>query len=91
MREEELRGFFSDFSVPCIWGSYSFDGIFDAPDELAAGGVVVSTEYTLLVKSNDIVGMRDGAVISVSGEQYEVRYARKIDDGKLTRLVLSKV
>ncbi len=88
----ELDVFFNDeFSSVAVFGSDEFKVIFDMPDEVIGGGLVISTEYVATVKSEDIISLIDGDVIAVNGEDYEIRQIRKIDDGKLSKLFLSKV
>lgn len=88
---ENLDVLFADFAVEVTKGSATFKALFDTPDDLVASGLVLSTEYTLTVKTVDVSGVVDGDVLSIDGVSYEVRQIRKIDDGALSRVVVSKV
>lgn len=90
MRNENLDVFFADFGVEVQWNASKFKGILDMPDELA-GDMVLSTEYILTVKTSDVVGLRDGNLLTVDNEDYRVRSCRKLEDGKLTGVMLGKV
>lgn len=88
---QDLDVLFVDFSSEVTWGSSRFSGLLDTPDELAGGGLVISTDYQLLAKSSDIEGIIDGEILTVDGVSFEVRQVRKIDDGALSRVLLSKI
>lgn len=87
----DLDILFSDFAVDVVWGGSTFKAIFDMPDEVLSGGLVISTEYLIMCKSSDIVGLLDGEVLTVGGVTYEVRQIRQVDDGKISRVLLSKI
>lgn len=90
MEGEILDVFFDDLGVEVTFGSSTFRGIFDMPDESIAGGLVLTTEYSVTVKSVDVVGVIAGDEFEINGELYEVRQVRKYDDGKLSHVALSK-
>lgn len=83
--------FFGPDAVDVTVGANSFKGLLDSPDESIADGMVISAEYVLTVKTSDISDLADLAEISVAGEQYEARKPLKIDDGRLSKVTLSKV
>ncbi len=87
---ENLDAFFDDFSVSVTFGATSFKGILDTPDDFV-GGVAVSTEYSLLVKSSNITTLEELDTVTIDGASYKVRAIRKVDDGKLSRVGLSKI
>lgn len=86
----DLDALFFDLADTVTIGSKSIKGIFDMPDELVGGGVVISRDYQLLVKSSDISALSDGDTLTVRSQIYEVRQIRQIDDGQLSRIMLSK-
>jgi hypothetical protein len=88
---ENLGAFLDDFGIVVTAGASTFKALFDIADDLVGGGVVISTDYVLTVRSTDIVGMVDGDTLSISSTNYEIRRILKIDDGALSRVVVSKV
>lgn len=90
---EDLDVFFGDElgAVDVVIDATTVSGYLDMPDELVGNGLVLSTEYSLTVKTSDVSGLAAGDEIEVDGDDYEVRDVRKIDDGKLSRVALAKV
>jgi hypothetical protein len=88
---EDLTIFFQDFGVSCTAGAVTALGILDMPGQVLAGGMVLSTDYTLTVRTADFGGLLYGDGITVDGVNYQVREARKLDDGAFTELMLSKL
>lgn len=86
----ETDVFLNDFGLPVVWGRYSGKGVLDMPSEIIAGGMVLTTDYQLTVKTSDFPGIDQGATITVNGAGYYVREARTIDDGVFSQLYLSK-
>ena len=87
----ETAVFLADFGVPVAWGSYSGKGILDMPSEIIAGGMVLTTDYQLTIKTSDFPGLIRGDSITVNGASYTVREARMVDDGVFSNVFLSKV
>jgi hypothetical protein len=87
---EDLDVFFSDFAVDVVSGDSTFKGILDQPDEIV-GQFGISTEYVLTCKSSDVSGLDNGSTVTIDSADYTVRDVRKLDDGKLSKLSLSKV
>jgi hypothetical protein len=77
-------------AVDVVFGESTFKGLLDQPDE-SVGTFHVSTEYILTAKTSDVATVEQDNEITVDGSTYEVRQKRKIDDGALTKLLLSKV
>lgn len=88
---EDLGEFFNDFGVSCTAGAVTALGILDMPTQVLAGDQILSTDYTLTVKTSDFGGLLYGDGITVDGVNYSVREARLIDDGKLSELSLMKI
>ena len=65
--------------------------ILEQPDEVIADGVVMTTDYELTVKTGDLGTLAFDTQIEVSKVKYKVRNVRKIDDGTLCRISLTKV
>ena len=90
--DEDIGAFLSedDFAVIAIAGSKSAKVLLDMPDTLIGGGEVITTDYKITYKTNDLTLSYDTA-IKVDGVNYTVKDARKIDDGQLSEAFLSKV
>lgn len=93
MLSEDLSVLFSGpDAVDVTIGASSYKGLLDQPDELAAGGIVTSTEYVLIMKSEDLSGLQEYGELTVDGDNFTSRSpVMKMDDGRLSRVMLSKV
>lgn len=91
MLSENLDTFLGAFGVPVVCKGVTGKGILDAPTNVMGGGMVLSNEYLLTVKTADFGTAEYGDAITVSGVQYQVREARQIDDGAFAEILLSKV
>ena len=87
---EELDVFFSDFADEVIYDNDTYIGQLDQPDEVIVDGRILTTEYELLVKTSDFSTIVFDKTIQVYGEEYSVRTMMKIDDGKFSKIMLSK-
>ena len=87
---EELDVFFSDFVDEVIYDKQTYVGQLDQPDEVIVDGRILTTEYELLVKTSDFSTVVFNKTIQVNGEEYSVRTMMKIDDGKFSKIMLSK-
>ena len=87
---EELDVFFSDFADEVIYDNAIYKGQLDQPDEVIVDGRILTTEYELLVKTSDFSTVVFDKTIQVNGEEYSVRTMMKIDDGKFSKIMLSK-
>ena len=88
---EDLNAFFVDFSENVFYDNETYKGILEQPDEVIADGVVLTTDYELTVKTTDLGTIAFDTQIEVSNVKYKVRSVRKIDDGSLCKISLSKV
>jgi hypothetical protein len=88
---EELDLFLSDFGVPASAGAVTGFGVLDMPSQVVADGMVLTTDYKLTVKTSVFGGLLYGDGITVDGVNYQVREAMKVDDGKFTELMLTKL
>tara|TARA_R100001086_G_C11692936_1_gene219123 strand:+ start:76 stop:354 length:279 start_codon:yes stop_codon:yes gene_type:complete len=88
---EDLDVFLSDFGQAVIRNGVSYKGILEQPDEIVADGLVMTTDYELTGKTSELGSLVFDDIISVDGENYKVRQARKIDDGKFCTVSLNKV
>ena len=93
MIAEDLGIFFADFGVSVTLPSgLDILGLLDQPDDvLGAGGMVLSSEYNLTLKTDDASGIMDGDILVIDGDSYEIRQIRKVQDGALSSVLLSKV
>jgi hypothetical protein len=87
---EDLDIFFEDFQDSVVYSSTTYKGILEQPDEVVADGVVMTTDYQLIAKNSDLGAVAFGASLTVGGTAYTVRSVRKIDDGALCILSLTK-
>jgi len=87
---EDLNMFLSDFGQPVIRNGVSYKGIFEQPDEIVVDGLVMTTDYELTVKTSELGSLIFDDTISIDGDNYKVRQSRKIDDGKFSKIMLSK-
>lgn len=85
----DLDTLLGDFGVAVVWGGVSGVGVLDQPDQVI-GDAVLSTEYSLLVKAATFAGLKARESVTVGGTAYTVRDFRKIDDGLLARVTLTK-
>lgn len=88
--KENLNLFFTEFTDEVIYNNSTFIGMLDEPDEIIADNTILSTEYELKVKTSDFKNVVFDKVIKVNSENYVVRNIRKIDDGKISIISLSK-
>ena len=88
--KENLNLFFTEFTDEVIYNNSTFIGMLDEPDEIIADNTILSTEYELKVKTSDFKDVVFDKVIKVNSEDYVVRNIRKIDDGKISIISLSK-
>jgi|TARA_B100000073_G_C23604735_1_gene521927 hypothetical protein len=89
---EDLDAFFDTpgFTVPVTFGASRGAGYFDSPNEIIADGVVLTTDYSVVVKTSDFSSVTQGASVNVDGAVYTVREAMLLDDGKIMRMMLMK-
>jgi len=88
---EDINTFFDDFSEDISYGNESYKGILEQPDEVIADGVVLTTDYELTAKTIDLGTIAFDTEIKISNVKYKVRNVRKIDDGTLCKISLTKV
>jgi len=88
---ENINTFFGDFSENVFYDNETYKGILEQPDEVIADGVVLTTDYELTVKTVDLGSIAFDTQIEVSNVKYKVRNVRKIDDGTLSKISLTKV
>ena len=87
---EDLDTFFIDFKDSVIYDNAEYIAFLDQPDEMIADGVVLTTDYELTGKTSDFGSILFDEVIQVNDEDYKVRSVRKIDDGSLCIVSLTK-
>ena len=88
---EDLDTFFVDFSNNVEYKGVSYKGILEQPDELVADGIVMTTDYELTVKTSNLGNLDFETEIVIDQIKYKVRNVRKIDDGTLSKISLTKV
>ena len=88
---EDLDVFLSDFGQAVIRDGVPYKGSLEQPDEIVADGLVMTTDYELTGKTSELGSLVFDDIISVDGDNYKVRQARKIDDGKFCTVSLNKV
>jgi hypothetical protein len=87
---EDLGIFLADFGVSCTAGAVTALGVLDMPGQVLAGGMVISTDYTLTAKAQDFGNLLYGSQISVNGTLFTVREATLQDDGQMVQLSLQR-
>tara|TARA_R100000231_G_scaffold29685_3_gene26283 strand:- start:746 stop:1030 length:285 start_codon:yes stop_codon:yes gene_type:complete len=87
---EDLDTFFIDFKDSVIYDNAEYIAFLDQPDEMIADGVVLTTDYELTGKTKDFGSILFDETIKVNDEDYKVRSVRKIDDGSLCKVSLTK-
>jgi hypothetical protein len=88
---EDLSIFLADFGVSCSAGAVSALGILDMPGQVLAGGMVISTDYTLTAKASDFGSLLYGDSIVVNSDLYSVREVLLLDDGRMMQAGLQLV
>ena len=87
---EDLSVFFTDFTDDVKSGNVMYKGILEQPDEIVADGVVMTTDYQLTGKTSELGTLEYNSTLTVNEESYSIRSVRKIDDGSLCILSLTK-
>ena len=87
---EDLDTFFIDFRDSVIYDNAEYIAFLDQPDEMIADGVVLTTDYQLTGRTKDFGSILFDETIKVNDEDYKVRSVRKIDDGSLCKVSLTK-
>ena len=88
---ESLATFLDDFGVTVTSGSVTALGILDTPTDEVLGGMVLSSDYQLTVRTSELGAVQDGATVTVGGVAYTARRdAMPISDGTFSVLHLSK-
>ena len=89
---EDLDAFFDTpgFTVPVVQGSTTSVGYFESPNEIIADGVVLTTDYAVVVKTSDFSSVSRGDTMTVDSVAYTVREQMLLDDGKIMRVMLMK-
>jgi hypothetical protein len=88
---ENLDAFLADFGVTVTDGTTATTGVLDMPSEVIAGGMVITTDYALTIKSSVYPNLKYADALTVDGGSYTVREVRAQDDGKFSIVYLSKV
>lgn len=88
---DDLDVFFGTFGVPVEANGLTGTGIIDMPTLAIGDGMVLSDEYLLTCKASEFGSLSCNATVYVDDGEYRVREVRKIDDGKLCEISLSKV
>jgi hypothetical protein len=87
---EDLDVFLADFGVSCTAGAVTALGVLDMPGEVIAGGMVITTDYTLTAKAEDFGDLLYGSQINVNGVPFTVREATLQSDGKMVQLSIQR-
>ena len=89
---EDLDAFFDTpgFTVPVVQGSTTGVGYFQSHDEIIEDGLVLTTDYAVVVKTSDFSSVTRGDTMTVDSVAYTVREPMLLDDGKIMRVMLMK-
>lgn len=95
MFDEDLDIFFDDFALPVTARGvlYAKGGILDQPQEfITEDGEVMASDTSLLVRTDQLGGLRIGEPIEVDGVRYRVRRdAQKRVDGVFSEVLLLRL
>ncbi len=74
----------------------TFNGVvvmceFRAPDESLLDGLVLSTDFNIRYLKNRMPSLKTGDVVSIKGDDYQVREVLSLGDGSECRATLSKI
>ena len=83
--------FLKDFGVPVVFGAIRTLGILDAPSEVVAGGMMLSTDYQLTFETSALPGLSYQSALTAGGVAFVVREVRALDDGVFSVASLSKI
>ena len=88
---DDLDIFFDNpFGVSATSGATTAKVIFDEPDQVLAGDMVLSTDYRITAKTSDFGTLLAGVSITVNSVAYTVRETRRIGDGLFCEISLQK-
>ena len=87
---EDLDAFVEDFGVDVSSGIHTGKAILNTPGMVAAGGEVLTTDYTLRYVTATFPGLVYGTAITVDGVAYTVNHTLPVGDGKFSESTLSK-
>ena len=90
---ESLGTFLEDFGVTVVTGAVTALGILDSPtDDSAGGGMVLSNEYRLTGRTDQLGTVQDGDTMAIDGEVYMARSdATLLSDGVFCEISLTLV
>jgi hypothetical protein len=90
--EADLDALLADFGVDVTGpSSMSGLGILDEPERVVVDGQLISEDYILTVKTAEFGLLKYEDELTVDGEDFKVREPLKIDDGKVLKVMLSKL
>ena len=84
MIDADLDLLFSFGASSVTAGAVSGLGLYMAPSEIIADGMVMTTDHELTVKTSEFGNLQYGAGIVVDAVPYTVRHVMPIDDGRLS-------
>ncbi len=89
---EDLDAFFDTpgFTVPVVSGDNTSVGYFESPSEIIADGLVLTTDFSVVVKTSAFPSVSQGDTMTVDSVNYTVREPMLLDDGKIMRVMLEK-
>ena len=87
----DLDVFFDNpFGVSATAGDTTGKVLFDQPDQVLAGGMVLSTDYQVTAKASEFGTLTADDAITVDSVDYTVRETRLLGDGLLCEITLQK-
>ena len=97
MPVDRLGAHWRRHGLPATWSTgddYTDGGtgtvIFDAPGADILGGAVQTTEYQVLYRASEFVGLTRDHTLTIADVCYAVRDVMPVDDGQLMRATLAK-
>lgn len=90
MIDADLDLLFSFGASSVTAGAVSGLGLYMAPTEVIADGMVMSTDHEVTVKTSEFGNLEYGQGVVVDAVPYTLRQSMPIDDGRLTVLRLQR-
>lgn len=78
-------------AVSVTIGASSFKGLYDCPDSEIAEGMMINSGHMLTAKTSDLASADEGTGVRVDGIDFEIMKIIKMDDGKISKVYLTKV
>lgn len=89
--DEDLSVFFDEFSSTAVINGVELKGIFEEQYAPAFDSQTEGDRITFLIPTVSAKAINHGDAVDIGDREFEVKGKQKIDDGKLTELILKEV